>query len=203
MISVLDRQTLVLNRLWQPVNTCSARRAVTLIFLGHAQVVSADEQNNFYTYDLEAWVDCSRRGPNDEVIRAVSACFRVPEIIVLSMFDRLPKKQVKLNRENIYRRDGYRCQYCGEQFDARDLNLDHVTPREKGGKTTWENLVCSCIPCNTRKANKLPSEAKMFPRRQPKPPSWRPLFSTTPRPFRYKSWSHFLEPGQGKVELSM
>ena len=89
--------------------------------------------------------------------------FLVPEIIVLSMYDRLPKNEVKFTRHNVFVRDRLTCQYCGQSFEPRELNLDHVVPRDKGGNTIWENVVTSCIRCNSRKANKLPHEARMFP----------------------------------------
>ena len=147
-------------------------------------------------------MEYSQKRADAEMIRSVSRSLRVPEIIVLSLFDRLPKKQVKFTRENIYRRDGFQCQYCSNRFEAKDLNLDHVVPRDKGGRTTWENVVCSCISCNTRKANKLPDEASMYPLRPPKAPSWRPLFSTTQRPLEHDSWGHFLDLKQSCVKLS-
>lgn len=193
---------LVLNRLWQPVNTVSARRAVSMVFLGHAQVVGTDVDNQFHTHDIQSWMSYSKGSPGRGMIRSVSRCLRVPEIIVLSLFDRLPKKQVKFTRENIYRRDGYTCQYCTQSFDPQQLNLDHVIPRDKGGRSTWENVVCSCIPCNTRKANKLPEQANMYPKRPPKAPSWRPLFSNTQRPLACDSWGHFLDLKQSDVVLS-
>src|SRR5258708_27976307 len=74
------------------------------------------------------------------------------------------------------------CQYCGEAFDRNDLNLDHVVPRDRGGTTTWENVVCSCIPCNTRKGNPLPQEAQMTFIRKPKRPKWRPVLPLTITP---------------------
>ena len=106
--TALNRQVLVLNRLWQPVNTVSARRAVSMVFLGHAQVVGTDQDNQFHTHDIQSWMSYSKdAGKAGGMIRSVSRCLRVPEIIVLGLFDRLPKKQVKFTRENIYRRDGY------------------------------------------------------------------------------------------------
>jgi 5-methylcytosine-specific restriction endonuclease McrA len=194
---------LVLNRLWQPVNMCSARRAITLVFLGHAHVVGTDEDDQYFTHDVGSWMDRSTlSAPEKSVVRSISHQFLVPEIIVLSLFDRLPKKQVKFTRENIYRRDAYRCQYCEDRFEPKELNLDHVIPRDKSGRTSWDNVVTSCIPCNTRKANKLPEQARMFPRRPPKAPSWRPLFSTTSRPLPCDSWSHFIDLNEGDVALT-
>ena len=203
MNALLNRQVLVLNRLWQPVNMCSARRAITLVFLGHAHVVGTDEDDQYHAHDIASWLRLSTGRQNGNgVVRSVSHCFRIPEIVVLSLFDRLPKKQVKFTRESIYRRDSFNCQYCGDRFESRQLNLDHVIPRDKGGRTTWENVVTSCISCNTRKANKLPGEARMFPRRKPKVPSWRPLFSATQRPLPCASWCQFIDLKESDVLLT-
>ena len=87
----------------------------------------------------------------------------------------MPKKEVKFTRHNIFERDHNTCQYCGKVFDRKDLNLDHVIPRDRGGPTTWENIVCSCIKCNTQKANRTPQEAGMHLIRKPKRPKWRPF----------------------------
>jgi len=107
--------------------------------------------------------------------RHVSFKIRVPRVILLVMFDRLPKKEVKFTRHNIFERDRNTCQYCGRIFERKDLNLDHVIPRDRGGPTTWENIVCSCIRCNTQKANCTPAEAGMHLVRKPKRPKWRPF----------------------------
>jgi 5-methylcytosine-specific restriction endonuclease McrA len=197
--SVLDRPVLVLNRLWQPVNTCTVRRAVTLMFLGHAHVVSVDEERNFATHDIRSWRDLSHQSLNGhaatspDAVRSVSCAFMLPQIIVVTLYDRMPKKEIKLTRHNIFARDKHTCQYCARIFDSRDLNLDHVIPRDKGGRTTWENLVTSCVRCNTRKSNKLPVEARMFPMHEPRPPRWRPFFSATQGMKICDSWKYFLE----------
>jgi len=197
----LDRRVLVLNRLWQPVNICGCRRAVGLLFLGHAEVVDVDDGGRFSTHAIDSWIERSRGWRGTEVIHSVAVSLRSPAIIVLASYDRLPKQEIRFSRRNVFERDGYRCQYCGERFEPRDLNLDHVVPRDKGGGTSWENVVCSCVACNTRKANKLPAEANMFPLNEPAEPNWRPLFSSPSyRPFRveHESWNHFLVTGDRK-----
>jgi 5-methylcytosine-specific restriction endonuclease McrA len=109
---------------------------------------------------------------------------------------------VKFTRENVFRRDHYTCQYCGDRFDVKKLNIDHVIPRDKGGATCWENVVCSCIRCNTRKGNKLPREAKMYPLREPRMPRWRPLFSSPSDSGGHESWRHFTELPETRVQVS-
>ena len=131
----------MLNRLWQAVNICSARRAFSLVYAGHAQIVSSDNANNFSTHDFESWRDLSANAPDHEVVTTISFKIQIPRVIVLLVFDRLPKKEVKFTRHNVFERDKNTCQYCGELFDRSDLNLDHIVPRDRGGTTTWENVV--------------------------------------------------------------
>ena len=128
---LLNSQVLVLNRLWQAVNICSARRAFALVYAGHAQVVSSDQQNNFFTHDFNSWRDFSATGPEHEMVTTISWKIRVPRVIVLLLFDRLPKKEVKFTRHNVFERDKNTCQYCGHIFDRSDLNLDHILPRDR------------------------------------------------------------------------
>ena len=148
MTAVLEQPVLVLNRLWQAVNICSARRALSMLFEGNAQVVHS-EAGNFDTFNFNEWADFSEREPGPECIHGVSIALRLPRVILLAVYDRMPRKEVKFTRHNIFQRDKNTCQYCGKKFDTRDLNLDHVVPRQHNGPTTWENIVCSCIPCNT------------------------------------------------------
>ena len=206
MNAPLDKQVLVLNRLWQPVNTCSARRAFTLLFLDHAHVVISDEDNVFSTHDVDSWISHSATAGRDgsQIVHSVSHAFLLPKIIVLQKFDRLPKKEIKFTRENVFQRDGYTCQYCVQTFELKELNIDHVIPRDKGGKTTWDNVVCSCIRCNTKKANKMPAEANMYPRQKPKAPRWRPFLSgnRTAQQHYDEAWRHFLNPDPAFVELT-
>jgi len=197
----LNQPVLVLNRLWQAVNVCSVRRALTLLFEGHAQVVFGNGDGDFKTYGFGEWRNFSDRQPDDETVGTVSYRIRVPRVILLLAFDRLPKKEVKFTRHNIFERDKNTCQYCGQVLDRKDLNLDHVVPRDRGGPTTWENIVCSCIPCNTHKANKTPHEARMRLIRKPKRPKWRPFVQVNFGVQMHDSWRHFLDLAYWNVEL--
>ncbi|GAT33854.1 5-methylcytosine-specific restriction endonuclease McrA [Terrimicrobium sacchariphilum] len=201
MESVLEQPVLVLNRLWQAVNTCSVRRAFTLLYQGQAQVVSAEDGKNFATHDYRSWWDISQSHPEKEMVRTISFSIRIPRVIVLLIFERLPKKEVKFTRHNVFERDKNTCQYCGKVFDRVDLNLDHVLPRDRGGQTTWENIVCSCIPCNTKKGNRLPHEAGMLLIRKPKRPKWRPFVNVSISNHPHDSWKHFLDLAYWNVEL--
>ena len=197
----LNQHVLVLNRLWQAVNVCTARRALTLLFEGHAQVVLNDSDGAFQTYSFNQWRDFSAQEPHPETIATVSFKIRVPRVILLVLFDRLPKKEVKFTRHNIFERDRNICQYCGNVFERKDLNLDHVVPRDRGGPTSWENIVCSCVRCNTQKANRTPQEAGMHLVRKPKRPKWRPFVQINFTLHRHDSWKHFIDLAYWNVEL--
>lgn len=201
MSSTLNQQVLVLNRLWQAVNVCSVRRALTLLFEQHAEVVDGNGSGDFKTYDFRQWRYFSESSHPGETVGTISFRIRVPRVIRLMVFDRLPKKEVKFTRHNIFERDKNTCQYCGKVFDRKDLNLDHVIPRDRGGPTTWENIVCSCIPCNTRKANRTPAEAGLRLVRKPKRPKWRPFIQVNFGVPVHDSWKHFLDLAYWNVEL--
>ena len=200
-MSLLNEHVLVLNRLWQAVNVCTARRALTLLFQGHAQAVLDRSDGSFQTLSFTEWFQVSQQEPHPESVRTVSFRIRIPRVILLLVYDRVPKKEVKFTRHNIFERDKNTCQYCGRVCDRKDLNLDHVIPRDRGGPTTWENIVCSCIECNTHKANRTPLEAAMTLIRKPKRPKWRPFVQVNLGLHYDESWKHFLDIAYWNVEL--
>jgi 5-methylcytosine-specific restriction endonuclease McrA len=187
-------QTLVLNRLWQAVNVVGVERAFSLLALEHAQVIYA-EDGSFRLFDADAWFSFSTEPPpsaGSRLIHTVNQSVRVPSVLLLRNYDRMLLREMKFNRQNLFERDGYRCQYCGNSFVAKKLNMDHVVPRDRGGKTSWENVVTSCIRCNSRKGNRDPGEADMLLLREPVRPRRRPFVSFLyGRPIE-DSWRHFV-----------
>ena len=154
-VSPLSASVLVLNRLYLAVHVISVRRAFGLLFRDLAEVIHV-EQGQYANYDFESWREISElkaafKEPHEDWIRAVNFEIQVPRVIRLLSYDRLPKQGVRFNRRNIFARDGNRCQYCGRKFPTSELSLDHVTPRSRGGDTSWENIVCSCVKCNVKK----------------------------------------------------
>lgn len=145
--SLLRSPVLVLNASYEPIHVCAARRALVLMFKGVAQ---AEE---------------SLAGR----LRSARAAVRVPSVIRLLEYRRIPRQTRALSRKNILTRDHYTCQYCGVGSGSADLTLDHVVPRSRGGNSSWENLVAACRRCNNRKGARLPEEADMNLRRRPKP----------------------------------
>lgn len=191
---------LVLNRLWQAINVCTAERALTLLYSGHAQVV-CENDGNFNTFSFREWCDFSEQYAGDEVVKTIAFRIRIPRVILLLFFDRLPNKEVKFTRHNVFERDKNTCQYCGHKFDRKDLNIDHVVPRHRGGLTTWTNVVCSCVDCNRRKGSRSPEEARMHLIRKPKKPRWRPFVEVQFIKTADHSWRHFLDLAYWNVEL--
>jgi len=186
---------LVLNRHYQPIHVTNAKRAFTLLYLGVARVI--DQQ--FRTFDFETWAQLSdelsearRAGADHDVMRTVNRAILVPRVIILQLYDRIPRTKVRFSRHNIYLRDGNTCQYCGRELPRTDLNLDHVVPRAQGGRTTWENVVCCCIDCNLSKGARTPEQASIKLLKTPVRPRWTPTFRTQAGKVRYREWLPFL-----------
>lgn len=174
-----------------------------MLFQGHAHVLSTEDES-FQLFNAIEWIDFSDQNPrmdSIEYVQTVRNRIGVPRIILLTFFDKMPRKEVKFTRNNVFERDKNRCHYCGKTFKREDLNLDHVIPRHYGGKTTWENIVCSCIKCNIRKRNRLPHEAGMRLIRKPQRPKWRPFVSVVMGGAAHESWKHFLDVAYWNVEL--
>lgn len=142
----LNRLVLVLNASYEPVNICTARRAMTLLFKGAAVV----EQVGAH------------------VVRTSKIDIPLPSVVRLMTYRRMPRMNRSVSRKGIILRDGATCQYCGSKSLAGELTLDHVVPRSRGGASTWENLVASCKRCNNRKRDRTPAEAGMALMRQPR-----------------------------------
>src|SRR3990172_8483525 len=160
---------LVLNRNFEPLNVCNTKRAIGLLLLGKAEIIE------------------NGRG----TIRTTRTSFPRPSVIRLSHIVHRPRPRVKLTKREIFRRDDYRCQYCGTSTSR--LTIDHVVPRHRGGGHRWDNLVTACPGCNRRKGGRLPHEARMLlikPAREPLP-SAEYLFGRYARD--YGEWSKYLD----------
>ncbi|ADE55333.1 HNH endonuclease [Coraliomargarita akajimensis] len=190
----LKYRVLVLNRLWQPVNIIGVQRAFSLLLQDHAQAINTRD-GQFQMMSSAEWLDyCESDVPeaNEAYLQTVKLRIRVPKVLLLREYSKLPVQEVKFTRENLFERDNYRCQYCGDSFEALELNMDHVIPRDKGGRTSWENIVTSCIQCNSRKANRLPHQASMHLIRKPERPRQRPFISSLIGNDCDEAWEHFI-----------
>ncbi|MGH9406228.1 MAG: HNH endonuclease [Terriglobia bacterium] len=144
---VLQSPVLVLNASYEPINVTPARRAVVLVFKG---VATTEEEDG-------------------DFLHSTRMTMRVPSVIRLREFRRIPYQTRALSRKNILLRDRYTCQFCGGVLPASELTLDHVIPRSRGGRTDWDNLVACCHRCNNLKGDRLPEEAELKLLRPPRP----------------------------------
>jgi len=195
----LESSVLVLNKFFAAVHVVNAKRAFAMLCKESAEVVSIDD-GQYNSYDFTSWVDVSAfkaecELPDEdryESIKTFSLEVRVPKIIRLVVYDKLPKATIKFNRKNIFARDKNRCQYCGKKVPTSELSLDHVIPRTQGGTSNWKNIVCACTNCNKHKGGRRPEEAGMKLICKPIKPNHCPLIQLKLGSNKYNSWKQFL-----------
>jgi len=202
----LNASVLVLNRNFMAIRVITARHAFILLFREVAEVIDI-EQGQFNNYDFQSWCELSRlrgeyREAHDDWVRSVNFDVQVPRIVRLTRFDRQHCTTLRLNRRNLFARDDHRCQYCGQVLPANQLSFDHVVPRSRGGTTSWENVVASCVKCNTKKGGRTPQEARMKLMRTPIQPSNNPLLTVKLGNPKYESWKSFLPKASVLVDFS-
>lgn len=152
-----EAMTLVLDQGYAPVDVVPWHRAITLLFLGKVEVVESYQRD----------------------VRCTTYVIKVPAVVRLLRAIRRHRKPVKFSRVNVYGRDNYRCQYCGDKRPISELTYDHVLPRSHGGRTTWENIVTACTDCNGRKADRTPERAGMRLLKKPVQPASEPAIVVT------------------------
>jgi 5-methylcytosine-specific restriction endonuclease McrA len=166
----MNMAVLLLDSTYEPLKVISWMRAMTLVITGDAEVVEE----------------------SDQLIRSASSEWKLPSVIrQLSKFRR--KGKVQFSRINIYMRDAWVCQYCREKKQTKELTFDHVLPRAQGGKTNWTNIVTACRPCNSRKEDKTPEQARMRLMRQPEVPAWLPAQMVLKMKKIPKQWETYID----------
>jgi 5-methylcytosine-specific restriction endonuclease McrA len=168
-----SERTLLLNSTYEPIQVISWKRAVTMIFLGKVEVVRSYERT----------------------LRAVSMQMATPAVVKLHGFVRRRAVRLGFSRRSLFSRDGYRCQYCGEECLPGEITCDHVVPRSQGGTTDWDNVVTCCATCNRRKGGRTPEQASMRLVRLPRKPEDLPMMFRMKlgRPVTPDAWREFLE----------
>lgn len=203
----LDQNVLVLNKHYTALRIISARRAISMLYRNHAEVV--DCQSGLYSnHNFNSWCEVSEfkrsfRPDEHDWVSTVSYNIAVPKIVRLLVFDRLPRREVKLNRRNIFARDSNKCQYCGKKYPLPELSLDHILPKSMGGLSSWENLVCACTKCNFKKGGRTPKQANMKLITKPIRPKRNPVIHLhLSNSAKYESWKAFLNEAYWSVELT-
>ena len=189
----MQGSTLVLNKNYLATEIAEWQRVMSLVYTGVASVVDQEYQ----THSFDEWCALSSAmvdSPNG-FVHTATLRIAIPDVIRLNVFERLPSRLMQMTRRNVYEHYAHRCSFCGHKFGKEMLNLDHVVPRSRGGTTDWNNIVLSCVPCNTRKANRTPAEAGMTLLVKPSRPQWRGptgLHLPTPVPIR-EAWQRFID----------
>jgi 5-methylcytosine-specific restriction endonuclease McrA len=165
----MNRRVLVLNQDNSPISVCTIQRAFLLTYLNKSELV---------------------KPANGFKLHSVSKSFPMPAVIRLNKYVNVPYKGVTLTRQNVFKRDNLTCQYCGT---AKDLTLDHVIPRSKGGKTSWDNLTTACKRCNAKKGDETPEKVNMILKIKPFKPAYI-LFLRDLSGFQCEEWRPFLKP---------
>jgi 5-methylcytosine-specific restriction endonuclease McrA len=189
---MLNSPVLVLNRSYLPIHVTSVRRAFSLVYQELARIVDCEHR----TFGFDDWLELTVVN-GSEAIGTSRGRVRLPRVILLTVFDRAPRRHVRFSRSNVLTRDGFTCQYCGVRPPRAELNLDHVVPRAHGGRSTWENVVASCLECNRHKGGRTPEQAGLRLRRPPARPRWSPLASLPLASVRHEEWHPYLRIVEG------
>ncbi|MBI4239104.1 MAG: HNH endonuclease [Deltaproteobacteria bacterium] len=184
---MIASDVLVLNSAYFPVHVTTLQRAMCMLYQGIVRAVD----RSYRTFSFEHWRSLDPDS-HHESLGLVGCFIRIPRVVLLVAYDRIPRRGIRFSRRNILLRDKYQCQYCCRHLSSEHLNLDHVVPRSQGGRTTWENVVTSCHHCNRRKGGFTPDEAGMRLLRKPYRPTSLPFFDLGARRYRYTEWQPFL-----------
>lgn len=186
---MLNTEVLVLNKGFQPVNVIDVKRGFAMLYSGIAKALDDEYQ----MFDFDSWTTLSD-ALHENMIGTPRGHLRIPRVLVLQLYNRMPMGRIRFSRRNIMARDKYTCQYCNASGSKVTLNMDHVIPRAQGGTTQWENVVTSCVPCNTRKGAKTPRQAGMRLKTEPRKPNWSELTRVPIQGRLYPEWAPFLSP---------
>ena len=174
---MVNAPVLVLNQNYEPLNISRVRRVVVMLLRGKAEVV----ENGM------------------GIIHTSTSTIAVPSVIRVPYLVKRPRMERRLTRIEVLRRDEFTCQYCGKA--ARELTIDHIVPRHRGGQHVWGNVVSACTQCNTRKAGRTPKEAGMKLMREPFTPRVNGYYIPYEYLQRHAEWRKFLPPGQREMEV--
>jgi 5-methylcytosine-specific restriction endonuclease McrA len=191
MTDILHKPTvLVLNRSWQPIHTKTVAEAICMLATDVATALDIDGQN-MQAVKWTDWMKLPVR-ETDCAVHTSKMAIRVPTVIVLCNYAKVPKKRPKLSSKTIWERDNGICQYTGRKLSPEEANIDHVLPRSKGGATSWENCVLADKKVNSRKADRLPQEAGLKLSRAPQAPKELPVSLFIRNKHGVQDWNHFL-----------
>lgn len=186
-MSVLSSKVLILNKNWFAFKVRNVKDAIKLVSRERAVFVDGD---NYCVYNWEEWL---KLVPEDDEpgIETTGNRVKVPKVVVLTVYGKIPNKAPKKTKKNIFIRDNYRCQYTGEEVSMKNADLDHIVPSSRGGSNDWDNLVVCSKTINRKKRNRTPEEAGLKLIRKPRKPTWTTLM-IDPKMTVPEYWKKFL-----------
>lgn len=186
-----QNSVLVLNRNWQAVNTITPADALSRLVVGTAKGLDVCVTGGMTAVDWSVWHTLPIRN-HDEAVNTPTQSVRVPTVVILNEYARVPLKTIKFGFKGLWVRDRGRCQYTGRELTFAEANIDHVYPQSRGGPTTWENCVLSSVQVNQRKADRTPQEAGLRLISQPRRPRAMPVCCLIQNTHGIDDWNHFL-----------
>jgi hypothetical protein len=189
-MKLIDRPVLVLNKSWIPIRIITVKRACTLVFAEKASIILPSD---YSLYNWNNWLNFEL-GEGEIGIEMVHGKMKLPEVIVLLKFNKANLSGVKLTKRNLYIRDSNVCQYSGKKISSKNADIDHILPKSRGGKTSWENMVVCSKEINRLKGNKTPEEAGLKLIKKPEKPIYTKIM-LDPKLNVPSSWTNFLQHG--------
>lgn len=191
-MNVKKKKVLILNKGWSPIRVVNLEKAITILFSEYkngepkAKIISED-------YQALTWDEWSKIIPSDteETIHSAHAQFKIPEIIQLTRYNKIPFQKMSFSRNNLYKRDEGKCMYCGVKLELKNCTVDHLTPKSKNGPSSWLNCVLSCRSCNFKKADQYLEKTNLKLLKTPFIPSYS-LVSLDIKEANIKSWKNFI-----------
>jgi len=190
-MKITDRIVLILNKHWIPVNITSVKHSLSLMYTDNAKGVVVDK-DLVVSLSWNEWkkLDASN---DDFNIKTIQKQIKVPKVIVLNHYDKIPRQAVKFTQKNLWLRDNFTCQYTGKKLTKLTGNIDHVIPKSQGGKTSWENCVIAHKQINDKKADKTPEQAGLRLTKTPAAPKLMPVSFYIINKNKIKEWELFLK----------
>jgi 5-methylcytosine-specific restriction endonuclease McrA len=182
---------LVLNKNWQAINTTFPCDAISMMYTGNATGLDIKEDQNMIPLNWKEWIKLSC--DDDYHIKTINGKIKIPKIIILCNYNKVPKKRPKFTTKNVWKRDNGICQYTGKKLNSNEGNIDHIIPKSRGGETDWSNCVLSHKEINAKKADRTPDEAGLKLIKPPISPKELPTTLYIKNKHNIKEWDMFLK----------
>ena len=188
--SIIKHSVLILNKYWIPINTTTPKHSFALMFSDNAKAILIEE-DKVVPLDWNDWVNVNP-SEKDRKIKTVRGYIKIPSIIVLNYYDKIPRQTIKFTQKSLWERDNFTCQYTGKKVNKTNGNIDHIIPKAQGGKTSWENCVIAHKEINAIKADRTPEQAGLKLLKKPSTPKLMPVSFYIRNKEEIEDWNLFL-----------